>query len=443
MSAISGFPGWRPMNTTNDSIISRLMVDGDELAQRGQSVSAAVCWQKVLEIESEFPPALNNLAMLAMHRGDLAMARDFLQRAVTAAPGYTMAHANLSRVHSALGDADSALSEIDAAIKADPAAWGPHVEKARLLEAQDKQRDAAASYGRALAYMPEAVQQAPDIQPLVEHARRMQAENQAQMREFLLGRIGGLMRTGSPRQLERFQHSFDVLTGRRDMALSRPQTLPFARLPSIPIFHREDFDWAPAVEAAFPDMLRELQSLLEEQAEFVPYVQMPDDEPKGPFEPLNNSADWGAYYFWDSGKLIEEHAARCPRTVAALMENAPMCMVPGRAPVTFFSALKPGTHIGAHNGATNSRLTVHMPLIIPPDSALRVGGETHVWKPGELVIFDDTILHEAWNYSDRLRVVLIFDVWHPMLTALERDLVCETIQGILEYNGSSDASGEL
>jgi aspartyl/asparaginyl beta-hydroxylase (cupin superfamily) len=74
---------------------------------------------------------------------------------------------------------------------------------------------------------------------------------------------------------------------------------------------------------------------------------------------------------------------------------------------------------------------------------LRVGGETHVWKPGELVLFDDTILHEAWNYSDRLRVVLIFDVWHPMLTLLERELVCETIQGILDYNGSSDASGEL
>ena len=431
------------MNSTTDSMISRLMVEGDELAQRGQSVSAAVCWQKVLEIEAEFPPALNNLAMLAMHRGDLSMARDLLRRAVAAAPDYTMAHANLSRVHSALGDADSALSEIDAAIKADPAAWGPHVEKARLLESQDKQRAAAASYGKALAYMPEAVQQAPDMQPLVEHARRMQAENQAQMREFLLARIGDLMRTGSPRQLERFQHSLDVLTGRRDMALSRPLTLPFARLPSIPIFHREDFDWAPAVESAFPDMLRELQSLLEEQAEFVPYVQMPDDEPKGQFAPLNNNPDWGAYYFWDSGKLIEEHAARCPRTVAALAERAPMCTIPDRAPVTFFSALKPGTHIAAHHGATNSRLTVHMPLIIPPDCALRVGGETHVWTPGELVMFDDTILHEAWNYSDRLRVVLIFDVWHPMLTPLERDLVRDTIQGILEYNGSSDASGEL
>lgn len=431
------------MNNTTDNLISTLMIEGDQLAQRGQSVSAAVCWHRVLELETDFPPALNNLAMQAMQRGDLSVARDLLQRAVTAAPDYTMAHANLSRVHSALGDTDAALIEINAAIRAEPIAWGAHVEKARLLEAQGKPRAAASSYGAAMAYMPEAAQRSPEMQPLVEHARRMIGENQAQLREFLLARMGDLLRTGTPRQLERFEHSLDVVTGRREMALSRPLTLPFARLPSIPIFHREDFAWAPAVEAAFPDMLRELQALLEEQAEFVPYVQMPDDEPKGQFAPLDRNLDWGAYYFWKSGKLDEEHAARCPRTVAALADNAPMCTVPDRAPVTFFSALKPGTHIAAHHGATNSRLTVHMPLIIPPDCALRVGGETHVWKPGELVMFDDTILHEAWNNSDRLRVVLIFDVWHPMLTPLERDLVCHTIQGMLEYNGAGDAMGEL
>lgn len=430
------------MNDSNDELIIALMTEGDRLAQQGQTISAAVRWQKVLDLEADFPPALNNLALQAMQRGDIAVARDLLRRAVAAAPEFAMAHANLSRAHAALGDEDEALRSIDNAIKADPAAWGPRIEKARMLEARNRQREAAASYSSAIAYMPESVRQMPELQPLIEHARKMVAENQSQMREFLMGRLGGLMRTGSPRQLERFQHSLDVLTGRRDMALSRPLTLPFARLPSIPIFHREDFDWAPKVEAAFPDMLRELQSLLEEQAEFVPYVQMPDDEPKGQFEPLNNNIDWGAYYFWKSGKLIEEHAARCPKTVEALSENAPMCIVPNRAPVTFFSALKPGTHIAAHHGATNSRLTVHMPLIIPPDCALRVGGETHVWKPGELVMFDDTILHEAWNNSDRLRVVLIFDVWHPMLSELERELVRETISGMLDYNGTADL-GEL
>ena len=431
------------MDATHDSRIAALMIEGDQLAQRGQAISAAVCWQRVLELEADFPPALNNLAMQAMQRGDMPMARDLLQRAVKAAPDYTKAHANLSRVHAAQGNMEAAEAEIDAAILADPLAWGAHLEKARLLEAQGKQRAAAAAYGSAIAYMPDAAQNAPEMQPLVEHARRMIAERQSQLREFLLARLGDQLRTGSPRQLERFQHSLDVLTGKRDMALSRPLTLPFARLPSIPIFHREDFDWAPAVEAAFPDMLRELQSLLDEQAEFVPYVQMPHNEPKGQFAPLDRNLDWGAYYFWKSGKLDEEHAARCPRTVAALNDHAPMCRVPDRAPVTFFSALKPHTHIAAHHGATNSRLTVHMPLIIPPDCALRVGSETHVWKPGELVMFDDTILHEAWNNSDQLRVVLIFDVWHPMLTKLEQDLVCETISGILEFNGPDDSGGEL
>jgi hypothetical protein len=24
--------------------------------------------------------------------------------------------------------------------------------------------------------------------------------------------------------------------------------------------------------------------------------------------------------------------------------------------------------------------------------------------------------HEAWNMSDKLRVVLLFDIWHPQLT---------------------------
>ena len=35
-------------------------------------------------------------------------------------------------------------------------------------------------------------------------------------------------------------------------------------------------------------------------------------------------------------------------------------------------------------------------------------------------MFDDTIEHEAWNNSDRDRVVLIFDIWRPELSEQER-----------------------
>jgi aspartyl/asparaginyl beta-hydroxylase (cupin superfamily) len=82
---------------------------------------------------------------------------------------------------------------------------------------------------------------------------------------------------------------------------------------------------------------------------------------------------------------------------------------------------------------TNTRLTVHLPLIVPPGCRFRVGGETREWRRGTAWVFDDTIEHEAWNDSDLPRAILIFDVWNPELTPLERDLVRETTAVLAEY----------
>jgi aspartyl/asparaginyl beta-hydroxylase (cupin superfamily) len=75
-----------------------------------------------------------------------------------------------------------------------------------------------------------------------------------------------------------------------------------------------------------------------------------------------------------------------------------------------------------------------LPLIVPPGCRFRVGGETREWQAGSAWVFDDTIEHEAWNDSDAPRAILIFDVWNPQLSALERDLVRETTQVLAEYN---------
>jgi aspartyl/asparaginyl beta-hydroxylase (cupin superfamily) len=83
---------------------------------------------------------------------------------------------------------------------------------------------------------------------------------------------------------------------------------------------------------------------------------------------------------------------------------------------------------------TNARLTVHLPLIVPPGCRFRVGGETREVRAGSAWVFDDTIEHEAWNDSDSARAILIFDVWNPQLTPLERDLVREATMVIAEYN---------
>jgi aspartyl/asparaginyl beta-hydroxylase (cupin superfamily) len=73
-----------------------------------------------------------------------------------------------------------------------------------------------------------------------------------------------------------------------------------------------------------------------------------------------------------------------------------------------------------HHGVTNVRVVGHLPLIVPADCALSVAGIEHRWRVGEVVTFDDTYLHEAWNRSDEIRVVMIFDLWHPDLTDVER-----------------------
>ena len=53
-----------------------------------------------------------------------------------------------------------------------------------------------------------------------------------------------------------------------------------------------------------------------------------------------------------------------------------------------------------------------------------------VWKDW---IFDDTIEHEAFNDSDEVRVILIFDAWNPHVTMAERELVTALLGGMTEY----------
>jgi aspartate beta-hydroxylase len=52
-------------------------------------------------------------------------------------------------------------------------------------------------------------------------------------------------------------------------------------------------------------------------------------------------------------------------------------------------------------------------------------------------VFDDTIEHEAWNDSDRLCVVPIFDIWHPRLTPAERGLATALSAGVAAFTGGS------
>jgi aspartyl/asparaginyl beta-hydroxylase (cupin superfamily) len=120
---------------------------------------------------------------------------------------------------------------------------------------------------------------------------------------------------------------------------------------------------------------------------------------------------------------------------------APQPDQPGRTPVAMFSLLKPKTRIPPHCGVSNARLVAHLPLIVPPGCGFRVGNDTREWVPGKAWVFDDTVEHEAWNDSAQLRVILMFDIWHPQLSSAERALVSAMSAGIHAFSATAGGFG--
>jgi aspartyl/asparaginyl beta-hydroxylase (cupin superfamily) len=413
------------------------------LAMQGQPAASRQAWERVLALAPGHPLALNYLGQEALARGDVSAARDMLGRAVTSDPRFALAHANLARVHRHDGDLQAALKSLDSALKWEPHAFVAHFEKADIYEQLGEPKNAALSYENALKAIPTGFNPPPALRERIARAQRLSLENRQQLASFLQDRIADARRAVDSRALRRFDESLSIVAGGKPFYQPRPLMFPFPGLPAIAFFDREDFPWAAGVESASSAVLRELESVLDEdRGGFQPYVQTAEGEPAGQFAGLDGSMQWGAYFLWHHGRAIESHIARCPETVAALAQ-APQVRIQGRAPASFFSALQPHTHIPAHTGATNCRLTVHLPLLIPDGCALRVGNHVRNWKFGELLLFDDTMEHEAWNNSDQLRVVLIFDIWHPLLSETERELVKTSIEGILAYYGENAPLGEL
>ncbi|BCQ56095.1 aspartyl/asparaginyl beta-hydroxylase domain-containing protein [Burkholderia gladioli] len=111
---------------------------------------------------------------------------------------------------------------------------------------------------------------------------------------------------------------------------------------------------------------------------------------------------WDVYGLYLAGRPLLENCVFCPST-ARLLETVPGLQHAG------FSRLAPGTEIAPHVGYSGAVLRLHLALRAQGDCALRVGGETRRWMPGEGFVFDDTAEHAAWNRSDAPRIVLLAD----------------------------------
>ncbi|HEX4896256.1 MAG TPA: aspartyl/asparaginyl beta-hydroxylase domain-containing protein [Solimonas sp.] len=383
----------------------------------------------------------NRAAVRAMSAGDFHGAQAILRRALLVATDNTNLWLNLAASCRALGDDDGALEALEGALRVSPRAFRALLMKGSLLEKRGERRQAAMLYGAAVALVPRRDVLDDATRSALDHGQRMHMAYVDELAAYIHREMGPIETRGDSVSARRVARFVELTLGRKQNYRQEPTEFFYPGLPAIEFWEREEFPWIGEFERAAPRMRAELLEILRDDfRDFVPYVDYPDGLPLDQWKALNQSRRWGALHLLKAGERVEENCRRCPQTLAAL-EPLPLPRVPRRSPAAMFSALQPGTRIPPHTGVANTRLVVHLPLIVPEGCGFRVGNETRHWREGQAWVFDDTIEHEAWNDSAEPRVIFICDVWNPRLSEFECQLIAEMMMAMDKFNGFVPETG--
>jgi aspartate beta-hydroxylase len=415
------------------------LIDGAAQARERGRVDDAQRMLREAQLEApRYPAVLNEVAREKLTAGDPSGACQVLTQAVKDEPSNPSLWLNLAAALRGLNRRDEEMAALQRVLALEPRNLRALLQRASLLELQNKPRAAAAAYRTALQSAIPGTRTPQWMEQVLVHARQVVDANNRALEAFLEERLSDLRARHADQPLRRFDRCLATLVQRERIYRQQPSFMYFPYLPTIEFYERSDFPWLDSIEAATDAIREELVSVLSDgDAVLEPYVshaRNPSQESK--WRDLHQSRRWGVYFLWREGVAYPEHIERCPRTVAAL-EAWPRCEVPGCSPTAVFSILDARSHIPPHTGVNNTRLIVHLPLIVPPRCVFRVGAEQREWEPGRALVFDDTIEHEAWNGSDTPRAVLILDIWNPVLSAAERELVRTAIAGVNEFYGFS------
>ena len=158
------------------------------------------------------------------------------------------------------------------------------------------------------------------------------------------------------------------------------------------------------IEDKIPVIKRELNKVINDMVSCKDVYDWVDFAPDG----------WTAFpiFSYPEGNNIEGITEKVPLT-AHIIKHA----IPNHGTVAL-SRLLGNNYIKPHCGFQGDFLRYHLGLKVPKgDLGLRVIEEDKIyrWEEGKSFIFDDRKEHEAWNYSDEERIVLIIDFIPPVI----------------------------
>lgn len=181
--------------------------------------------------------------------------------------------------------------------------------------------------------------------------------------------------------------------------------LKYAKLGNPPVYDNRVFPWTAVIEEAGPRIRAELDRVLVRKAELPNFQDIATD-----VKTISTDQGWKTFFLLAFGMKSEQNIAQCPETWKAVRA------IPGLK-TAMFSIFEPGKHLPPHRGPYNGVLRLHLGIIVPEPRdkiAIRVKDQICHWSEGKVLIFDDAYEHEAWNHSDKTRVVLFVDFVKPL-----------------------------
>lgn len=382
--------------------------------------------------------SLRYLAMRAFRAGAADRAVDFSRQVTELEPGVSAHWLNLGVACQGAADLPAARAAFAEALRRDARNHTAALCIGEVLEATGDRTGAAMAYWRAIvdAQARGAWHNndttSPALRPRVVHAMDFVDVERPRLLQQVLA---PLLEAYGEDEMRRIRAALRIYLGQDMPRYPDPRQKPgFLYVPGLPtaaFLPLDVFPWIEELQARTAAIRDEMLAAVAAREGLQPFHDR---------EQLNQlvagasaEGSWDALFFYRHGERFDANCARCPVTTAAL-ERLPRVAIRDHGPEILFSLLRPGAHILPHRGVTNARVVAHLPLVVSPGCALHVlGDEPHAWREGEVMVFDDTFEHEAWNRSGELRVILLMDTWNPWLSEAERLACTRLVEGIGDF----------
>eukprot|EP00656_Telonema_subtile_P010826 TRINITY_DN15273_c0_g1_i2.p1 TRINITY_DN15273_c0_g1~~TRINITY_DN15273_c0_g1_i2.p1 ORF type:complete len:249 (-),score=36.09 TRINITY_DN15273_c0_g1_i2:301-1047(-) len=125
---------------------------------------------------------------------------------------------------------------------------------------------------------------------------------------------------------------------------------------------------------------------------------------------------WTLFGLVLAGTDVAQGKRECPRTHEICRK------IPGLVNAGF-SCLGPRAETGWHQDVDRGFDRVHLSLVVPPgDCVFQVMDQTRRWAEEDVIVFDDTKRHNAYNQTELPRYVLLVDILRsqPRKNAIRR-----------------------